>query len=356
MIAQKSVKILLVLLLIFPLKNFASGGSGDKEFDATKMIMHHIQDAHEWHFWGEGEDSVTLPLPIILKTDKGFVSFMSSEFHHDDNGQVVVEKNGMNFVKYHEKIFQLNDGENSIKIDEVSHVVTNAVKPLDFSITKNVAMLFMVAFIMIVLFLPYGKSYKKNNGAPKGINNVLETLVLFVRDEMAIPNIGEKKYMKYMPYLLTVFFFIWVGNLLGLLPGAANLTGNIAVTLTLAAFTLLIILFTANKDYWKHIFWMPGVPVLMKLFLMPIELIGVFTKPFALMVRLFANITAGHIVILSLLSFIFIFKNVAMAGFSVPFSLFISVIELLVAFIQAFIFTMLSALFIGMAVQDHDHH
>ena len=219
-------------------------------------------------------------------------------------------------------------------------------------------MLMSVVLILFV-FLKTASHYSKNGAvAPKGIASFMEPLIVFVRDDIAKVNIGEKKYMKFMPYLLTVFFFIWFNNLLGLIPwiGGANLTGNIAVTMVLAVFTLIITNINGNKGYWGHIFWMPGAPVPVKILLMPIELVGVLTKPFALMIRLFANITAGHIVVLSLLSLIFIFKSVGMSAVSVPFALFISVLELLVAFLQAYVFTMLSALFIGTAVADHEHH
>lgn len=185
---------------------------------------------------------------------------------------------------------------------------------------------------------------------------MMETLVLFVRDEIARPQIGEKKFMRFMPFLLTVFFFIWITNLLGLLPGAANVTGNISVTVALGLFTLALILINGTSDYWKHVFWMPGIPGWVKPILAIVEVLGVFIKPIALMIRLFANITAGHIIILSLIGLIFILENAGVAGISVPFALFISVLELLVAFLQAFIFTMLSALFIGMAVEEHEHH
>ncbi len=324
-------------------------GSDNERFNPVPVIMHHIGDSHEWHLWGKGENSVTIPLPVILWTNNGLVTFMSSEFHHDD----VVEKKGLRFVKVHEKIYQLNAGETEAKFNEEHHI-ENAVKPLDFSITKNVAAMLIAAILLLIIFGKMGRFYKKNGAAaPKGMVSFLEPLVVFVRDEIALVNIGEKKHGKFMPYLLTVFFFIWVGNLIGLLPGSANMTGNIAVTFTLAIFTMVVVNVNGNKDYWEHIFWMPGAPVPVKIILAPIELVSVFTKPFALMVRLFANITAGHIVILSLISLIFIFKNVAMSAVSVPFALFISVLELLVAFLQAFIFTMLSALFIGMAVQEH---
>lgn len=323
-----------------------------KEFNATEMILHHIADAHDWHFFGH----TTLPLPIILKTDNGgLISFSSSVFNHDNEGHVVVNVDDMKFVKVHEKIYQLNTGESAPVFDK-DHHLANGKRPIDLSITKNVLSLLLTVVLMLVFFLPLAKSYKNNTVAPKGFKNLLETFVVFVRDDIAIPNIGSKKYMKFMPFLLTVFFFIWVANLLGLVPGGANLTGNISVTVSLGCVTLFLILINANKDYWKHVLWMPGVPGFVKPILAIVELLGVFIKPIALMIRLFANITAGHIIILSLLGLIFILKNAGIAGVSVPFALFISVLELLVAFLQAFIFTMLSAVFIGMAVEEHEHH
>lgn len=229
-------------------------------------------------------------------------------------------------------------------------------KPLDFSITKNVASMLISFVILILVFSAVASNYKKGNMVPKGIAGFIEPIIIFVRDEVAIPNIGEKKYTKFMPYLLTLFFFIWINNLLGLLPGAANVTGNIAVTFVLALIALIVINFSGNKDYWGHMLWMPGVPVPVKIILAPIELIGIITKPFALMIRLFANITAGHIIIMSLISLIFIFQTEAMAGGSIPLALFIYCLELLVAALQAFVFTMLVSLFIGTAVAEHDHH
>lgn len=355
--ANQSLRIVMALTLAFTMLPFASFANKDiaeaeEEFNPTDMIMHHIGDAHGWHFFGSGDNSFTLPLPVILYTDAGLVTFMSSEFHHDVEGQNVVGRDGMKFVNYHEGIYQLDAGENALKMGEDGYPA-NAVEPLDLSITKNVAALFLTVIVMLFFFLSLASHHKKNAHAPKGMNNALEALVLFVRDDIAKPQIGEKKYKKFMPFLLTVFFFIWVTNLLGLLPGAANVTGNISVTVALGLFTLILIVFNGNKDYWAHIFWMPGVPVPVRILLAPIELIGLFIKPIALMIRLFANITAGHIIILSLLGLIFILENVGVAGISVPFALFIMVLELLVAFLQAFIFTMLSALFIGAAVQEH---
>ena len=361
MIAQKSLKIIVVFALaLIPLFSFSQEeGSIIKEkaekFNATDMIMHHIGDSHGWHFFGSGENSVTLPLPVILFTENGMVSFMSSEFHHDTEGEHIVEKDGMQFVNYHEKIYMLEEGATAINFDE-DHNAINAGKPWDFSITKNVAAMFLTVTLMLLLFFSLARYHKKNSKAPSGFNNALEALVLFVRDDIARPQIGEKKYMKFMPFLLTVFFFIWITNLLGLLPGAANVTGNIAVTVSLGLFTLVLIIVNANKEFWQHTFWMPGIPTFVKPILAIVEVMGLIIKPIALMIRLFANITAGHIIILSLLGLIFILENAGVAGISVPFALFITVLELLVAFLQAFIFTMLSALFIGMAVAEHEHH
>lgn len=334
-------------------------------FDITSFIFHHIGDSHEFTIFGgdsEGKSKwVGIYLPVILYTDNGLVAFSSSAFERNDDGTHIVEKKGQQFVKYHGKIYYAADQANShgayIVYDEDQHAANK--RPLDFSITKNVFSLFLGFAILIIVFSAVARGYKKNAGkAPKGIQSFIEPVILFVRDEIAVPNLGHR-YERYMPYLLTVFFFIWFMNMLGLVPffpGSANVTGNIAVTLVLAAITLLITLFNGNKHYWKHIFWMPGVPIPMKIFLMPIEIIGVFTKPIALMIRLFANITAGHILVLSLLCLPFIFNSMAVVGGSVVFTIFISLIELLIAFIQAFIFTMLSALFIGMAIEEHHEH
>jgi len=362
MATHKSSRITVALMLFLFLNSFSSFAQletdevVDEEFNPTEMIMHHISDSHGWHFFGEGEDAVTLPLPVILWTDSGIVTFMSSAFHHDTEGEYVVEADGRKFVNYHEKIYMLDEGEEALQFDEASHAALNADRPFDISLTKNVASMLITAILMILLFTSLAKHYKKSKKAPKGFTNILETLVIFVRDEIAKPQIGEKKFMKFMPFLLTVFFFIWISNLMGLLPGAANVTGNISITVALGLFTLALILVNANKDYWQHVFWMPGIPTFVKPILAIVEILGVFIKPIALMIRLFANITAGHIIILSLIGLIFILETAGVAAISVPFALFITVLELLVAFLQAFIFTMLSALFIGMAVQEHEHH
>ena len=362
MTAHKSFKITVAFALTFifhPFSTFAqqdgSTEPAQEQFNATDMIMHHIQDAHGWHLLGSGENSVTLPLPVILYTEEGLVTFMSSEFHHDIEGENIVEKDGMRFVNYHETIYQLEEGAESLVFDSEGNP-TNAVTPFDFSVTKNVASMFVTIILMIVFFFGLGRHYKKDSRAPRGAKSVLEGLVLFVRDDIAIPQIGEKKYMKFMPFLLTVFFFIWITNVLGLLPSAANVTGNIAVTASLGLFTLVLIVINGNRDYWKHTLWMPGVPTGVKPILTVVEVMGLIIKPLALMIRLFANITAGHIIILSLFSLIFILQSAGVASISVPFVIFMTILKLLVAFLQAFIFTMLSALFIGMAVEEHEDH
>ena len=350
----------LVFSLVLTTNGFASQDENEQEekaFDAKEMIMHHVKDAHEFHIVDWNKKPITIALPIILWTDNGLTTFMSSEFHHDDSGHHVVEKDGMKFIKLHEKIYQLDSNAASVELD-AEHHPTNAKEPLDFSITRNVFMMWVSVIVILLIFVTAARKYKSStNNIPKGIAGFVEPLVVFVRDEIAKPMIGEHKYIKYMPFLLTVFFFIWINNIFGLIPivNGANVSGNIAFTLTLAVFTFIVVNVSGNKNYWKHIFWMPGVPVPMKIFLMPIEIVGVFVKPISLMIRLFANITAGHIIILALMSLIFIFETMAVAPVSVAFALFIGLIEIVVTAIQAYIFTVLSALYIGMATEDAHH-
>jgi F-type H+-transporting ATPase subunit a len=349
--------LLLSLFICISFFGFASeeDPKEDKPFDTKELIFHHIKDSHSFHIAGD----LSMPLPVILWTNNGLVTFMSGEFHHDVEGKTIVEMNGLKFVNLHDKIYQLNAGASEVSFDK-DHHATNALRPLDFSITKNVFSMFLSITVILLIFLTAARSYKKSsNGLPSGIGRFMEPIVLFIRDEVAIPNIGEKKYLTYMPFLLTLFFFIWINNVIGLIPFfpfSSNLSGNIAFTLTLAAITFLITLFSSKKYYWKHMLWMPGLPVPMKLFLAPIEFMGMFIKPIALTIRLFANITAGHIIVLSLISLTFIFKNYAVGAGSVLFVVFISVIEVLVVAIQAYIFTMLSALYFGQALEeDHEH-
>lgn len=321
----------------------AEHGAGESEkFDPTPAIMAHIADSHYWHLWGH----TSLPLPVILFTDKGTEMFSSSKFHH---GEDAYTGKYYTYKLIDDKIFVV-DAAGEIDKESSSHVY-------DFSITKNVAAIWLAVIILILIFTSVSRSYKRRVGkAPKGFQSLIEPIIIFVRDDIAKPNIGHK-YAKFMPLLLTMFFFIWINNLLGLFPlfpGGANVTGNIFMTFVLAFITLLVTNFNGNKYYWKHIL-MPDVPWWLYPIMIPVEIIGVISKPFALMIRLYANISAGHIIVLSLISLIFIFKSVAVAPVSVAFVLFMDVLELLVAFLQAFIFTMLTALFIGTAVDEHAH-
>jgi F-type H+-transporting ATPase subunit a len=353
MSVQNSMKVLILFLFMaMPLQGALNNDpSEEKEFNPAELAMEHVLDAHEWHLADLNGHSYSIPLPVIL-WDNGLKVFMSSEFEH---GHAVVEKGGSHYVIFHETIYKSN-AAGDLNLDEEGHP-TNAA-PLDFSITKNVASMFISVLLLLVIFITAARGYRKGH-VPKGIAGFVEPLVVFVRDDIARNNIGEEKYEKFLPYLLTVFFFIWINNLIGLLPippgGGANVTGNIAVTMVLAIFTFILTNVYGNKAYWKHILWMPGVPVAVKPLLAVVEFLGIFTKPFALMIRLFANITAGHIIILSLISLIFIFETAWASIASVPFVIFMSCIELLVALLQAYIFTLLSALFIGLAVQEHEH-
>lgn len=322
----------------------------------AEFIDHHLQDDYSFIFFADEAEGKKygFSLPVIL-IDNGLKVFMSSEFDH---GNKLVEKDGQTYRLYHSKIYK-TDSEGTISYDE--NGLPSNEKPLDFSITKNVASLFFTTILLFVMFLGLARTYKNGpNNLPKGFARVLEPLVLYVRDEMAIPNIGVKKYRKFMPYLLTVFFLIFLLNLLGLTPLGFNVTGSISVTMCLALFTFFITQFNGNKDHWMHIFWMPGIPWPMKIFLAPIEILGAIIKPFSLMVRLFANITAGHSVVMGLIAVAFLYQQSLGVGGSVGISFvlstFLVVLEVLIAFLQAFIFTMLSSLFIGMAVQEHEEH
>jgi F-type H+-transporting ATPase subunit a len=323
----------------------------EEKIDAAKVIMEHIMDNHEFHLAEMGGHPVSIPLPVILYSpQRGFDAFMSSNFEHGHAAY-----NGYKIQK------------NKIIPVDLNGQVDASVQVLDFSLTRNVVQMFIAVLLLILLMTSIAKKYKVNgaNKAPSGFQNAVEPVITFVRDEVGKPNLGHK-YEKYMPYLLSVFFFILINNLVGLIPGSANVTGNISFTLVLAFISMLVILFSTNRHFWGHIFWPPGVPLLVKLILIPVEFAGVFIKPVALMIRLFANMVAGHIVIICFISLIFIFgamnKGVGL-GFSpvsLAFTVFIYFIEILVAFIQAFIFTNLTAVFIGQAFEtghaEHDEH
>src|SRR6056300_9227 len=369
--ATKYRHIFAILVLAF-LTTFVSyantdpqeGGIVDTKSKVEAYILHHIKDSHDFSLFSysdsEGErHHFGFPLPVIVKTSQGIITFMSSAFHHDDNGQVLVEKNGLNLVKLHGKIYELSQGAQEIVFDEAHHPI-NATQTLDLSITKSVMGILMIGLWLLLAFSSLARQYRTKQ-VPTGFGRVLEPLVLYVRDEIARPNIGEKKYRKFTGYLLTVFFFIWSLNLVGLTPLGFNVTGQLAVTAALAVLTLVVYTASGNKDYWLHILWMPGVPYLLRPVLAIIELAGALViKPFSLLVRLFANISAGHIVVMSLIAIMFTLREtlglVGATSLSFVLSFFITLIEVLVAFLQAYIFTMLSALFIGMAVAEHDHH
>ena len=342
----------------------AAATEHDKEgkVDMAAVAIEHVLDSHSWHLWGDGHDAVSIPLPVILKTNNSVVLFSSGEFHHDVHGQTVVEKNGERFVNFEEDIYYASEIPN--EHGQYLELVTDAngklhpsnAKPMDFSITKCTAQLLLSALVLILLFTSVARAYKSTgvNSAPKGKQSFLEPLVVFVRDEIAKSNIGPEKYEKYTPYLLTVFFLILINNVLGLIPISANLTGNIAFTFVLAVITFIVTTISANKYYWGHIF-LPPAPKALYPILIPLEFLGIFTKPFALMIRLFANMTAGHIIVISLVGLIFAFKTILISPVAVGFALFIDILECLVALLQAYIFTLLTALFIGSAMVEHHH-
>jgi len=320
--------------------------SAEEKFESSSFILEHIADSHEWHILTtKSKKDVAIPLPVIVwSKEKGLDIFSSRKLFKGQvyNGYMLEEEGDLQG-----KIVKVNpDGT----IDEKN-------LPLDLSITKSVVGMLFAALMGLWLFISLSRSYKKTGiSHPRGIQSFLEPIILFVRDDIAIANIGEHKYEKYMPYLLTVFFFILLNNLLGMIPYpppfGANVTGNIAVTFVLAFLTFVITQFSGNRNYWKHIFATPGVPFWLLPIMIPVEIIGVVSKPFALMIRLFANISAGHIVILSLVSLIFIFRSIAVAPASILLVVFMDCIELFVAFLQAYVFTLLSALFISMAVEE----
>ena len=311
-----------------------------------EVKAHHVLDGHDFSLFEYEGQPIGFPLPIIL-WDNGIHFFSSSKFNH---GETVAESKGNFYKLHHEKIYK-TDASGTLTEDEHHHP-TNA-QPLDFSITKGVLTIMIVALLMFLLFTSLAKSFAKNGGVSSGAGRFFEPIVLYIRDEIAIPNIGEKHYKKYMSHLLTVFFFIWFLNIFGLTPLGINVTGNIAITFGLAIVTFLITNLSANKNYWGHIFWMPGVPTPMKIILAPIELMGLVIKPFALMIRLYANMFAGHIVLMSLIGLMFIFKSWLGSSLSFMLSFMISIIEILVALLQAYIFTILTALYFGSAVQEH---
>lgn len=350
--AFRSIKSLLAavfsgIFLFFSTPVLAGGGEGEGgKLNPADVIIEHISDGHEFHFFSVGEFHATIPLPVVLYSpQKGLDIFMSSKFHHGEEAH-----NG----------YKLEHGKiHAVKEDGTPD---ESVQVYDFSLTRNVVQMIISLILLVWIMTGIARKYKKGEGttkAPTGLQNAIEPVITFVRDEVAKPNLGSRA-NKYLPYLLTVFFFILINNIFGLIPGSANVTGNIAFTAMLGIISFLVILFSTNGHFWKHIFW-PPVPHGVKPILVPVELLGVFTKPFALIIRLFANMTAGHIIILSFICLIFIFGEMSVAlGYGasplfVALAVFIYLIEILVAFIQAFIFTNLTAVFIGQAFEGEHH-
>lgn len=356
-------KIFLTLILVIHLQNFSFGNEDQAnkdtahqegvkgKFNPGDFIFDHIKDNYNWHLFSLKGKHYSIPLPVILYTkSNGISAFWSSKLEH---GHIYKGFSIAHEGDYKDKIIEVNEHGEFIS------------RPLDISITKNVFAIMFSGALMILVFVSVSNSYKRReNDAPKGLQSLLEPLILFIRDDIAKNSIGEKHYEKYTPFLLTIFFFILINNLMGLIPifpGGANVTGNITVTMALALFTFIVTTFTGNKNYWKHIFNPPGVPWWLKLPipLIPfIELVGVIIKPFVLMIRLFANISAGHIIVLGFFSLIFIFGGmdpklgIAVSPVSIAFTIFMSMLELLVAFIQAYVFTILSAIYFGMASEE----
>ncbi|AWA29228.1 ATP synthase F0 subunit A [Flavobacterium magnum] len=325
-----------------------------KDSERKEFIKHHLLDSHDFHLfsYGEGahESHVGFPLPVIL-WDEGLHVFSSSKFEH---GHAVAESDGKYYmISHHNGKIYRTDANGTETLDKKGHLEN--VQPIDFSITKNVVMIIFTGLLMFLIFAGLGKSYSKNGSIAKGAGRFFEPIVLYIRDEIAIPNIGEKHYRKYMSFLLTIFFFVWFLNIFGLSPLGVNVTGNIAITAALAILTYIITTFTAKKSYWGHIFWMPGVPVPMKFVLAPIELLGTIIKPFSLMIRLYANILAGHVVLMSLVALMYKANHFVGTPLAFLLSFVLMLLEVLVALLQAYIITMLSALYFGAAVEEHHH-
>ncbi len=322
--------------------------------EIAEYILRHVQDSHDFGLLSYKDKKtnrkvyIGIPLPIIIY-DQGFKFFMSSKFDH---GREVAKIDDSYYTLFHDKIYK-SDSKGTIVYDKNGH--PSNIKPLDFSITKSVVSIIFVSILMFFLFRNLAQSYNKNGLISSGLGRFFEPLIVYIRDEIAIPNIGAKHHKRFMSFLLTIFFFVWFCNILGLTPLGVNVTGNIAITFCLALLTFIITTISGTKDYWMHIFWMPGMPLPMKIIMAPIELLGVFIKPFTLMIRLYANILAGHIVMMTLISMIFLFRNFIGSGLSFLLAFFISIIEILVALLQAYIFTILSALYFGFAVEEHDH-
>ncbi len=361
--------IISLLMTVFSIANSSSllaasdSGEEKKEGGDTEFIMHHIADDYQWHIVTIGHTHVTIPLPMIIYDHGELKFFMSSDFYDEHHEPIAHD----GYMISHGKLVRAGAGheEAAAHGEAAGHETDEAPATeghdeaqsdfLNLSITKNVASLFLSIFLMLITFITIAKRYKKGVAAPKGLQSLFEPIIVFIRDDIAKTNIGEDKYQRFMPFLLTMFFFILYNNLLGLTPGAANLSGNIAVTLSLALFTFFITQFNGKKAYWGHIFATPGVPLPLRPIILVVEIIGIFTKPISLTLRLFASITAGHIVVLSIVGLGFILNSVAVGVVGTLFSVVITMIEILVAVIQAYVFTLFSSMYIGQAVDDGHH-
>lgn len=341
---------------------FAAGEKGDAELTRSEKMKKEVKnvialdhgDDYDLTFLSDKEGNHwSIPLPVIL-IDDGLKIFSSCEFEY---GTKVVEKEGNHYAIYHGQIYK-TDAAGTINLKD-NGIPLNK-KPIDLSITKSVVYIIVTGLLMLWIFISLARSYAKNNGVAKGVGRFFEPIVMYIKDEIAVPNIGEKKYKKYMPFLLTVFFMIWILNMFALTPLGVNVTGSIAATTALAILTFIITNFTGTKTYWRHIFdplgdsmpWYGKIPIY--IILVPIEILGIFLKPFTLLIRLFANMAAGHVVLLSLVGLIFIFGNWFGSTLSFGLTFVIVLIKVLVALIQAYIFTMLSALYFGFAAEEHE--
>ena len=390
-------KVLLVIVLVSFGGFMTQASGGGKEQKVSDIIIHHIQDTHDWHFFDVGETAVALHLPWLLyNSEEGIQFFMGTHdleeepnylVHHDKVYYVnskepiaefkVEKKSGkaeaaMKQVHHYEEdgkhvvtheTYIERHGEEKIEIVEYKVYDKKEGSVLDFSLTKTGIQIFLVCILMFFLFTAVAKGYRKNEGkAPKGIQSFFEPIIIFVRDEVAKPFL-HGKHDRFMPYLLTLFFFIWISNMIGLMPINSNIAGNTSITLMLAALSFILILANSTLDFWGHIFWFPGVPLALKPLMLVVEFMGLLTKPAALAIRLFANISAGHFMVLALISLIFILGDMGhnQAGawgitpLTILFGLFIFAVELIVAAVQAFVFAMLTAVFIGQAMETHGH-
>lgn len=340
--------IILVLLAVLSSVQINASETEGGKINIPEIVLEHLSDSYEWHIASYEGKHISIPLPIIVRSSSTGEWYVCTA--HNLPEQFFFDET------HHGKIYEkLPDGTRE--------------RPLDLSITKTVTQIWIVVIVLIAIFLSCAKWYKtrdEKSEAPGGFVGMIEMFVMTIHDDLIKPSVGENHYKPYAPYLLTVFFFIFTTNIIGLIPifpGGANVTGNINITLFLAVCTMLAINLFGNKEYWKEIFW-PEVPLFLKAYPAPvmplIELFGVFTKPFALMIRLFANMMAGHAVILSFTCVIFLGWSMGVGYglglniFSIIMLLFMNCLEVLVAFVQAYVFTMLSAVFIGLAHKEHE--